>query len=77
MHAAKVEQISYLDLEDLPILRQLDIRENRIQTIPADLLWHNPRFQQISLSANPIRNIEKSVFDFRYDLVTLAVEQLT
>jgi hypothetical protein len=56
------------------MLRQLDIREKRIQTIPADLLRHNPRFQQIRLSANPIRNIEKSVFDCRYDLVTLAVE---
>lgn len=66
-----VEDISYYDIESLPMLRQLDLFSNRIQVVQTDLFWYNPRIQHVSFDSNPIRSVSASVFDFRYDLVTL------
>lgn len=68
---AGVEDLSYYDIESLPMLRQLDLISNRIQVVQADLFWYNPRIQYVSFHGNPVRSVDASVFDFRYDLVTL------
>jgi Leucine rich repeat len=60
--------VSPLELEGLPQLRQLDLSANPIQVIQANLLWYNPRIQHISFVGDPIQHIAVGVFDFRYDL---------
>jgi hypothetical protein len=77
MLSTGVEEISYIDLEDLPMLRQSNIHTNRIQTIPADLFWFNPRIQHLNFNSNSITSFAAGVFDFRYDLVSLAVMPTT
>jgi Leucine-rich repeat (LRR) protein len=77
MVSTGITEISFLDLQHLPALRELNLYQNQIQTLRANFLMHNPRIHFVSFSYNPIRNIAASVFDLRYDLVSLNFVETT
>lgn len=60
---AELTEITSEDLKGLPLLKQLILHENRLQSIESDLFKHNSALTGLSIWGNQIKHVGHNVFD--------------
>ena len=59
----KGQALKELTIQNLPVLETLNLKENRLKEFSLDYLKELPGLKDLKLQGNPIKNIDKEVFD--------------